>query len=248
MIAPFSRGVGAGPIRRTEGWDPSWMSHMQWWRKSTAAVQVAAGKVAVWGDISGKGRSAAQTSGALQMSYELAVQNGQPSVTGADGCYMDVIPFTQAMDGTIYMICQFVTLAAAQIGNDDTAGGGGASPYPLPALGTSGANNRPTMLVGTGGSAVWGTGLTGGTPYLIKWAWDYTGAANGLYVQVNNGTEVSSTTTNEAVGSWNRLGFAGSVTVRAKILEDAGYSKRSTMAEDALWQRYAARRYSIAAM
>lgn len=160
---------------------------LQSFQRADLGVTLVGSKVSVWADRSGKGHDLSQGTDANRATWVDNVIGGRPVLRPGTNVFMTNTAWGPGTIASVYAVIRNVTGAGAYQNFHDVDND-------VPNLYVAGDGlERPLCYPGTV-RARWSADLVTATPYLVKWAWDTSGATNSTYyTQVNAATEVSET-------------------------------------------------------
>jgi uncharacterized protein YmfQ (DUF2313 family) len=189
-----------------------------WWSRADQFLTLSGSDVSAAADLSGKGHGLT-ASGAGRPTFVEDVVHFRSAIrfgpTAADK-FMSWTPWGVPIQGTAYFVVRVRTTTAYQI---LAYANGGPSLY-LGGDGTDFARNRPALYQTTE-RAVWSADLIDTNTYLIRFAWNYTGATEAYWTQVNESAQVSDTSSlNVDPGNFNSLGLDPGVVNTQDLISD----------------------------
>jgi len=224
-------------------WLPTALSGLSFWVRSDLGVTDAgAGAVSAWADQSGAGHHLTQPTAGNRPTLVSSVINGQPVIRfgpTASNKWLDfAVDWAQANAITVYAVVKYVTNGADfQI----LLRGGGPHIY----LGDGPVGYNKPITYGSGTAiAAWGTALTNGNNYMIRWTSNATTETVG--VRVGGGAEVQVVGTGVVAVNWQELGLSLNIQdTMSDIAEVMIFDRALTGPEDTLVTSYLNTRYGL---
>lgn len=226
-------------------WLPNQLGGLVDWHRSDMGITLVGSKVSAWADQSGQGHDLTQGTDAQRAEYVSNVIGGHPVLRGSTDFWMPYVStWAVTATGTAFVVVKYVAHAGYQL---TLYGLSRPSLY----MGGNEAVDKPLVFTDSN-RAAWGSALSAGTNYLVKWAWDFSGATNSTYyTQVGGGTEVSETVADSFNSdTWQSLsinpGITGAQQLECDLAELIIYNRKLAAADDAAVRAYVTARYGIA--